>query len=179
VLAQTVADALAGTALDPPQPLDVDVDELAGARALVADRLLEPDPAEPAQAEAAEDARDCRERHLQRLGDLGRRETQRPQCHDHLDSLLRRPVRNLPWRRRAIDESRLALAAVAAHPLASAAHADAGGLRRRLQRPSLDHDPFRQPTPAVPAEGGVTVQLHPVSSLDWVLGSPQPPGRPG
>src|SRR6266480_1345638 len=32
----------AGTALDPSEPLDVDVDELAGARALVAARLLEP-----------------------------------------------------------------------------------------------------------------------------------------
>jgi hypothetical protein len=30
-----------------------------------------------------------------------------------------------------------------------------------------DRHPFCQPTPAVPAECGVTVELHPVPSLDW------------
>jgi hypothetical protein len=76
VLAQTVTDALAGTALDAAEPLDVDVHELARARALVAERPLEPDPAEPAQAEAAQDAGDGRERHLERVGDLGGGEAQ-------------------------------------------------------------------------------------------------------
>jgi len=107
MLAQAVADALAGAALDPAEPLDVDVHELAGARALVADRLLEPDPTEPAQPQAAQDARDGRERHPQRLGDLGRGEAQPAQCHDQIDPLLRRAVRDPPRRRRAINESRL------------------------------------------------------------------------
>jgi len=49
VLAQAIADALAGAALDPAEPLDVDVHELARACALVADGWLEPEPAEPAQ----------------------------------------------------------------------------------------------------------------------------------
>ena len=41
-------DAFAGAAFDPAELLDVDVDELARPRALVADGLLEPEPAEPA-----------------------------------------------------------------------------------------------------------------------------------
>jgi hypothetical protein len=40
-------DAFAGTALDSSQLLDVDVDELTWPRALVADRLLKPEPAQP------------------------------------------------------------------------------------------------------------------------------------
>src|SRR5918996_1722436 len=47
------ADAFAGPTFDAPQLLDVDVDELAWPRALVAARLCEPDQAEPAQPLAA------------------------------------------------------------------------------------------------------------------------------
>src|SRR5919106_98153 len=43
------ADAFAGPTFDAPELLDVDVDELAWPRALVAARLCEPDQAEPAQ----------------------------------------------------------------------------------------------------------------------------------
>ena len=70
------------------------------------------------------------------------------------------------WRRRgAIEQPELALGAVAAHPLARAADADFGGLGRLRQRPlSLDHPPAEQPA-LVQAEGRVSVQLHPVSSL--------------
>src|SRR5438876_3705892 len=167
VLAQAARDAFAGTALDPPQPLDVDVSELARARALVADRPFEPDPAESAEAEAAQDAGDGRERHLERVGDLGGGETQAAQGDDRLHPLSGRAVRDVPRCRGTIDESRLALQAVAAYPLASAAHADAGGLGRSPQRPSLDDNPFGQLAPATPAECRVTVELHPVSSLDW------------
>ena len=48
-------DPFAGAAFDPPELFDVDVDELAGAGALVAHGLLEPDPAELASAVTAED----------------------------------------------------------------------------------------------------------------------------
>jgi len=44
--------ALAGAALDPAQLLDVEMDELARARALVAKRLLEPEPAQAAEPRA-------------------------------------------------------------------------------------------------------------------------------
>ena len=52
VLAHAVAPALAGAALDPAELLDIEMDELARPGALVADRLLEPDPAEPAHPAA-------------------------------------------------------------------------------------------------------------------------------
>src|SRR5438876_5132817 len=167
VLAQTVADALAGTALDPPEPLDVDVHELAGPRALVADRLLEPDPPQPTEAEAAQDAGDRRERHLEHLSDLGRGQAQRAQGDDRLDPLAGRAVGDSARSRGAIEQASIALQAVATRPFARAAHADAGVLGRRLQRPSLDDHPFGQLPPAAPAECRVTVELHPVSSLDW------------
>src|SRR5215207_1460810 len=58
---------LAGAALDPPEPLDVDMHELARPRALVPERLLEPEPAEPPMATPAQDPGDGRERHPERL----------------------------------------------------------------------------------------------------------------
>src|SRR5439155_12159621 len=56
-VAADAADPFAGAVLDPTQPLDVDVDELARPQLLVADRLLEPDPAELAHPGAGEDRR--------------------------------------------------------------------------------------------------------------------------
>ena len=53
---------LAGAALDPAEPLDVDVDELARSRALVTERLLEPEPTESAQAASRQDPGDGRDR---------------------------------------------------------------------------------------------------------------------
>ena len=47
--------SLAGAALDPADPLDVDVDELARLCVLVADRLLEPDSAQTAQSRSLQD----------------------------------------------------------------------------------------------------------------------------
>jgi hypothetical protein len=46
------AHAPAGAADDPADLLDVDVDQLAGPRALVADSWLEAEPAQPADAQA-------------------------------------------------------------------------------------------------------------------------------
>src|SRR5437764_5436894 len=70
VLAQTVAESLAGAAFDPAELLDVNVQELARPRAFVADRLLEPDPAQAAHAAAREHRRARREWHIQRHRDL-------------------------------------------------------------------------------------------------------------
>jgi hypothetical protein len=78
VLAQPVADALARAALDAPELLDVDVDQLAGPRALVALRGLAPQPAELAHPDPGQDARHRRQRHAEQLGDLGAGEAQSP-----------------------------------------------------------------------------------------------------
>src|SRR6266566_5266565 len=154
--------AFAGTGFDPAEPLDVDVDELARSRALVADRPLEPETAESAQTGPSQDPRDRRERHPQRLRDLGCRETQPAQLHDRLYTIIRRAVSNPCRRRRVIEQTALALQPIPTNPLPSTTHADPGGLRRRGQRRSLDHNLFAEPAPAAPTERRVSVKLHPV-----------------
>ena len=158
---------LAGTALDPAKPLDVDMHELAGTPPLVADGLLEPDPAEPPHTLACEDRGDGRERHPDRVGDLRGAEAQATKSHDHLDPLPRGAVGDTPGRRRAIVEAALALEPVAAYPLACATLADAGSRGRRPHRPPFAHHPHRQTAAPVPTEGGVTVKPHP----DLLLGA--------
>jgi hypothetical protein len=167
VLAQASAHALAGPALDAAQALDVDVHELAGARALVANGRLQPEPAEPTEPQPAQDAGDGREHHAQRLRDLERRQAQPAQGDDRLHPLARRAVGDAMGCRGAVVQAPLALQAVATDPLAAAAHADAGCLGRRPQRPTFEHDPLGELSPAAPAESRVTVELHPGSSLDW------------
>src|SRR5919106_3233365 len=161
VAVAATADALAGAALVPAQLLDVDVHELARARALEAARLLETEPAEPAHAQASEDAGHGRERHVQQLGDLGTAEAQPAQRRDRLDPLDRCPVGHAPRGRGVIGEPLDPLLAIAADPLARTAHAHACGLGRRLHRPPFHHDPLRQPPPTVPTERRVTVKHHP------------------
>jgi len=92
----TVADAPACTSLDPAELLDVDVDELARPRALVADRLLEPEPAELAHPRPGQDPRHRRERHAERLCDLGGGEALPSQLRDRLEPVRRCPVRKMP-----------------------------------------------------------------------------------
>src|SRR5437764_10650699 len=76
--------------------LNVNVDELARARALVANRLLEPDPAKPAHADPRQDPRHRRKRHPERLSDLSRCEAQPAQLHDRLDPVLFVPIAARP-----------------------------------------------------------------------------------
>ena len=161
VLAQAVPDALAGAALEPAQPLDIDVHELARPRAFVPHGRLEPDPAEPADAAAAENHRHRRQRHPQRLGDLGGGEAQPAQRHDQLDPLAGRAVGDPPRRGRAIAQATLALQPVAPNPRTTTAHTDSGGRGRRRQSPPLKHNPLGHLPPAAPAERRVTVKLHP------------------
>src|SRR5262249_26368296 len=158
---------LAGAAFDPAEPLDVDVGEFARARALVANRLLEPELAEPAQSASGEDPRHRRDRHAEQLGDLGTGEAQPPHRDDQPDPLLRRPVGDAPRPRRAIEQAALAFEPVPADPLARAADADPGGLGRRRQRPTLADHPLGQPPPTAPTERRVTVKPHP----DLLLGA--------
>jgi hypothetical protein len=72
-----------GAADDPAQLLHVEMDELTGSRAFVADGWLEPEPAEPAHPDPGQAPRHGRERHRQRLGDLGRGHPKPPQQGDH------------------------------------------------------------------------------------------------
>jgi hypothetical protein len=68
--------------------------------------------------------------------------------------------------RRAVEQAGLALGLEATDPLAGGALADFGGRGRLSQRPLLLDDPLAEQTPLLQAERGVTVELHPVSSLD-------------
>jgi hypothetical protein len=83
-----LAPTLAGAALDAAELLDVDVNELARALALVTLRRLEPEPPELAHPDPRQDPGDRRLRHRQHLGDLGAGHAQPPQRRDHLDAPL-------------------------------------------------------------------------------------------
>src|SRR5439155_23336489 len=95
VVVAAAADALAGTVFDSAELLDVNVDELARPRALVADGLLEPEPAELAHPDPGQDPRHRRERHPERLRDLGRREAEPAELRDRLDPIRRSAVRGM------------------------------------------------------------------------------------
>jgi hypothetical protein len=94
--------AFAGAALDPPQLLHVDVNELARSSSLIPHSLLEPEPAKLAHPDPGQDPRDGRERHPKRLSDLGGREPQPPQLHDRVDAVSWGAIGHPPRRRRAI-----------------------------------------------------------------------------
>jgi len=81
---------------DAAELLHVDVDQLARTRALVADGLLKPEPAQPAHPDPRQDPRHRRERHPERLGDLGGGETQPAQLRDRFDPVGRGTVRDPP-----------------------------------------------------------------------------------
>jgi hypothetical protein len=159
------ADAPSCSALDPGELLDVDVDKLAGPRPLVADRLLEAEPAEFAHPDPGQDPGDRRERHPERLSDLGRGETQPPQLRDRLDTIRRPAVRDTLRSRRPINEAGFAGRRVSTDPLARTANADTRTRRRGGDRPTIIDNQLAQPTPASPAESGVSVKIHPVTSL--------------
>src|SRR4051812_24880483 len=104
-------------ALDAAEFLDVDVDQLAGAFALIALRWLQAEPAELAHPDPGQDARDRRERPIEDLGDLGAGEPQAPQGRDHLDRVLVGAVGHTVRRRGTIEQPELTRGAVARDPL--------------------------------------------------------------
>jgi hypothetical protein len=103
--------------IDPTQLLDVDVNQLAWAGALVAPCRFEANPPESAQTDAEEDARDGRLRHSQRLGDLRSGHPQSPQGADRADALLGGAVVHATSSRGAIEQSGVTFVAVATRPL--------------------------------------------------------------
>src|SRR5919206_3681173 len=84
------------------------------------------------------------------------------------------------WTRAAVKQTGRAVRAPALEPAPDRALADAGGLGRRRYRPALlDYAVDQQPA-AVRTGAGVTVELHPVSSLGLSgVGTSQPPRGPG
>jgi hypothetical protein len=140
VLLEPVADALARAALDAPELLDVDVDQLAGPLALVALRGLAPQPAELAHPDPGQDARHRRQRSIEDLGDFRSGEPQPSQRRDRFDSPLVGAIGDHGRRRGTIQQTARALRPEPLDPLRARAVADSGGLGRLRQRPpELDH----------------------------------------
>src|SRR4051794_10227938 len=107
--------AMPGAALDAPELLDIDVDELARVATFVAVRRLGRfEPRELAQADPRQDARDRRERHAEHLGDLRAGHAQPSQRGDRLHASLAGSRRLARGRRRAIAQAGLALGPVTA-----------------------------------------------------------------
>src|SRR3954447_19542918 len=160
--------AMTSAARDPAEFLDVDVDQLARPLAFIALGLLEPETSELAHPDPGQDPRHRRQRHPERVGDLRASEPQPPERGDRLDPPLAGAVRDEPRRRGPIEETGIALDQEPTHPLASAPDADLGGRGRLGHRPPFDNDTTGKQPPLVQAEGRVSVQLHPVSSLGLV-----------
>ncbi len=164
--------ALAGGAVaralapDPPELLDVDVQELPGPLALVAIRRLgRLEARELAEPDAGQDPLHRGERHPERQRDLLTSEPHAAQRRDRRDAVLWRRPGLAARRRAAIDQPDLALGAVAIDPLARSALAHLGGLGRLAERPPLPNYAPGEPQALLRCEGGVTVELHPVTSL--------------
>ena len=152
---------------DDPELLDVDMDQLARPRALVAVRRLgRLEPGELAQPDPGQDRRHRRERHRQRHRDLRAGHPQPTQRRDHLNAILARAMRHRQRHRGAVQQPRLALDAIAPHPLAAGALADAGSRGRPRQRPPLLDHPTHHRQPTLRAERRVSVNPHPVPSLE-------------
>jgi hypothetical protein len=172
VLLEAVADAFARAALDTAELLDVDVDQLAGTGALVALRGLKAKAPELAHPDARQDRRHRRQRHVQHLGDLRAGHPQPAQRGDRLHAALIGAIGNHGRRRGAVQQPAGSLRPIAPQPLAGGALADSGRLGGPRQRPPRPLDTFDQQLAALQAEPGVSVQLHPVSSLGLVALTP-------
>jgi hypothetical protein len=161
----TATDAPAGASFDPGELLDVDVDELTRPRALVADWLLESESAELAHPAPGQNPRHRRERHPERLRDLGRCKAKPTQLRDHLHTVMRGAIRDMPRRRGVITQTGQTVEPVAPDPLTSATDAHTRSRSRRDNRPTFINHELAEPSPASPTESGVSVQVHPVTSL--------------
>ena len=179
-VASRSGDSLAGATLDPPELLDVDVDQLAGASSFVALRGLQPEPAELSHPDPGQDPRHSRKRHLERLSDLSPGHPQPSERGDHLDPALVGAVRDPPRGGGAIQQPLRPVGAVPGQPLARGAVTDPGRLGGRAQRPPRVLDTIDQQLAALQTEPGVSVHLHPVSSLGLTgFSTRQPPRSTG
>src|SRR5262245_40327757 len=101
----------------------------------------------------------------QARSDLSGRHPQTAERSDRLDPALASAVPNTLRRRAAIEQPGLTLFAIALGPLAGGALAHLGGRGRRAERPTLLDNPPRQSPARIQTESGVSVDLHPVTSL--------------
>src|SRR3954453_21599941 len=176
-LARLASEPVPDTAVDASELLDVDVEQLARPGALVALGGLQPEASELAHPDPRQDPRHGRQRHSEQLSDLGAGEAQPPQRGDRLDAALVGAVGHDRRRRGTIQQPGRSARAVAGQPLARGVVADPGRLGGRAQRPPRDLDPLDQQRAALDAETGVTVQLHPVSSLGLLRHQPASKGH--
>ena len=103
----TPRHALAGAALDAPELLDVDVDELARPLALVALGRLKPQPAQPAHPDPGQDPRHRRDRHASNSAISGPVNRKPPQRGDRFDPPLVGAVGDQMRRAAAIQQTEL------------------------------------------------------------------------
>src|ERR1035437_7265295 len=105
---------------------------------------------------------------------------QTPERRDRLHSIGRRAVWNLLGRRGAINQPNEAVLSPALQPAVGGELTDARRISSFAQRAARALDPLNQQPPAVRTGAGITVQLHPVSSLGLGgFSTAQPPRRPG
>jgi hypothetical protein len=85
------------------------------------------------------------------------------------DQRRRKLARETARPRRAIAQTRPALLTPAPQPAPDRSLCDAGGLGRRRHTPALLTNPLDQQPAAIRTGAGITVKLHPVSSLELVV----------
>ena len=156
--------ALARAALDASELLDVDVDQLARPLALVADGGLQaqrpslPIPSRVRIPDTVESG------HLEQLGDLRAGEPQPAQRGDRLDPALVGAIGDDLGRRGPIQQPGLALGPVASDPLEQVRAGSSAAAAALSDQPcSITRKPS---VAAASMQRRVSVQLHPVSSLE-------------
>ena len=81
-------DAMPGAALDPPELLDIDMDQLAWSRALIPLRRLQTKPSQLAQPDPLQDPRDRGDRDVEQISELWGGEPHPPQRRQQLHHWL-------------------------------------------------------------------------------------------
>jgi hypothetical protein len=154
-------DAVAD-AVDPAELLGVDVEQLAGAGALVADHGRPGlERGEAAEAEAAQRQADGRTGPLQPARDLRPGQALAAQPLDRGGDLGRQPAGRSGGRRAAVMEGRLAARPMPRQPLVRGAHRHAGGARGGLDPPALLANSPDQKESTVDRHARILVDVHP------------------
>ena len=154
---------------DPPQLLDVDVDQLAGTAAAHSGGSAREAPGgeslpRPIRFSTAETVEVAISRVSAISGPVSRRRRRAAIASTRSGG---GGVVDAAWGGAAIEQAGLAFGAVAAHPFAGRPRAHSGGLGRLRERdPLLEHSPDHD-RPALRAEGRVSVELHPVPPWCW------------
>src|SRR5215212_4509370 len=162
VRGSAVAGDAMTNAFEAAELFDVDMDQFAGALALVAaNRLDRIERLDTIEAEAPEDAADGRWRDADFRSDLPASPALAAQDFDPLDDGGRRWPVQMTRARAAISETGQPLAAIAHHPFADGPRADACGLcggLRRLPAQHLHHNPLSTER----RQTGILMDVHPV-----------------